>query len=37
MKTDAAKAKMQAQKALMKQRFTAKKNSQPAAGTAIVQ
>ena len=37
MKTDAAKAKMQSQKALMKQRFTAKKTSQPATDTAIRQ
>jgi len=37
MKTDAAKAKMQSQKALMKQRFTAKKTSQPATDSAIRQ
>jgi hypothetical protein len=37
MKTDAAKAKLPAQKALMKQRFTAKKTSQPATVTAIGQ
>lgn len=37
MKTDAAKAKMQSQKALMRQRFTAKKTSQPATDSAIRQ
>jgi hypothetical protein len=37
MKTDAAKSKMQSQQALMKQRFVAKKNSQPATGASIEQ
>jgi hypothetical protein len=37
MKTDGGKARLQEQKALMKQRFASKKNSQPATNTAITQ
>lgn len=37
MKTDGGKARLQEQKALMKQRFASKKNSQPATNTAIKQ
>ena len=37
MKTDGGKARLQEQKALMKQRFAPKKNSQPATNTAVRQ